>query len=171
MVAGRGTPGSAGAAGSGLKAPQAGGNPSPMARVTPGNGTRLRLNEPQPWGCSRPPKGTGEARRRSMAWPRLHEDLKAAGRAQGSEGAAVATGPLYRTPSEGSTPAWDFTHHKHRKVEIWVPPHPPKTSGPRKRGHTWEAPAQPRPIKAKIKGLQEQLRAFQKPAGAWAGRG
>lgn len=50
MVAGRGTPRSIGAAGSGLRAPQAGGNPSPMAGVTPGNSTCLCLNEPQPWG-------------------------------------------------------------------------------------------------------------------------
>lgn len=83
----------------------------------------------------------------------------------------MAPGPLYRTPPEGSTPARDFTHHNYRKVEFWVPPHPPKTSGLRKRGHTWEAPAQARPIKGKITGLQEQLGAFQKPAGAWAGRG
>lgn len=36
---------------------------------------------------------------------------------------------------------------------------PPKPGGQEKRRHTWEASAQPlpRPIKAKIKGLQEHL--------------
>lgn len=74
-----------------------------------------------------------------MAWPRLYEELKAAGRAQGSEGAAVAPSTLYRTPQEDSTPAQDFSHHHHRKAELRVPPHPPKTRGLSKRGHTWEA--------------------------------
>lgn len=85
----------------------------------------------------------------------------------------MAPSTLYMTPWRA--PHLHGTLHtcNHRKVELRVPPQPPKTRGPRKRGHTWEAPAQllPRPIKAKIKGLQEQLRVFSvpEPTGARAG--
>lgn len=156
---GRRTPTSIGAANSGLRAPQAGGNLSPTARVTPGNGLCIPACEStSSLGMLLPTQEHRGSKSRSMAWPRLYEELKAAGEPRGVKEQpwhpAPCTGPL-----QGSTLVWDFSHHNHRKVELKVPPHPPKTKEARKRGHTREASAQPvpRPIKAKIKGLQEQL--------------
>lgn len=79
------TPGSTGAAGSGLRAPEAGGNLSPTAGVTPGNGTHLCVCESaSSLGMLPPTQGHREARSRPIAQPTLYEELKAAGSAQGS---------------------------------------------------------------------------------------
>lgn len=90
-----------------------------------------------------------------MTWPRLYEELKAAGRAQGSEGAAVAPSTLYRIP-------WRAPH-LHRTLHtittgrlssgsLHIPPKPGgqgKGDTPGKHQHN----LCPDP-KAKIKGLQ-----------------
>lgn len=103
-------------------------------------------------GMALPTQGTGQARSRPMAWPRLYQELKAAGRAQGVKEQPVQD--PQRAP------------HLHRTLHTITTgrlssgcPHIPPDQGAEEKGtHLGSSSTiSAQPTKARTKGVQEQL--------------